>query len=93
MGYVGVYGHQEGAYISILIDAGHRHRGLARRLVADVFEALPAGLEVEAWVGAFNRVSLNAMRRLGFHRERIIEDRGRRIHISFRESQMDRGLG
>jgi GNAT superfamily N-acetyltransferase len=86
IGYVGVYWDPEAVHMSILIKAGFRRRGLARQLVEDALMGLPEGLEVEAWVGAFNEASLAAMPRLGFDLARVIEDRGRSVHVFTRVS-------
>jgi hypothetical protein len=86
VGYVGVYRDPEAVHMSILVGAGFRHRGVARQLVEEAFSRLPEGLEVEAWVGAFNEASLAAMPCLGFDLARTIEDRGRTVHILTRVS-------
>ena len=86
IGYVGMYRDPEAVHMSVLVKAGSRRRGVARQLVEDVFKRLPEGLEVEAWVGAFNEASLAAMPRLGFELGRTIEDRGRTVHIFTRVS-------
>ncbi len=85
-GYAGVYAHPGGAYISFLVGASCRRSGLAKRLVEETFGQLPAGLAVEAWVGAFNRASLAATPRLGFQLNRIIEDGGHRVHVFARQA-------
>jgi GNAT superfamily N-acetyltransferase len=86
IGYVGVYSDPEAVHMSILVKAGFRRRGLARQLVDDTFKKLPEGLEVEAWVGVFNKASLAVMPRLGFDLARVIEDRGRAVHVFTRVS-------
>ena len=84
VGYVGVYRHDEGIDISLLIAASHRRRGLASDLVARAFRRLPPGSRVEAWVAHFNEASLAAMPKLGFELERIIEHDGREVYIFVR---------
>jgi len=46
--YAGIYCHPRVADISVLIPGNRRRRGLARRLVDNVFECLPQEMEVEA---------------------------------------------
>lgn len=86
VGYVGVYHHPEVDHVSILVRADYRRTGLGRQLMDEVFDSLPEGLEIEAWVGAFNEVSLQAMSGLGFESDRMITDRGRTVHIFTRQS-------
>jgi ribosomal protein S18 acetylase RimI-like enzyme len=86
VGYVGVYRNPETVHVSVLVKAGFRRQGVARQLVEEAFRRLPEGLEVEAWVGAFNDASLAAMPCLGFELGRITEDRGRTVHIFTRVS-------
>ena len=59
---------------------------LGRRLVEAVFAALPEGLEIEAWVRAFNGTSLRATPRLGFDLARVVRDRGREVYVFTPES-------
>ena len=66
--------------ISILVRRSHRRHGLAQRLVDEVFEFPPRGMEVETWVAGFNRASPGAMAALGRDLVRIIEDQGRRVY-------------
>jgi GNAT superfamily N-acetyltransferase len=81
VGYVGVHRHSDVVDMSVLVHADHRRLGIGRLLVEDAFNALPSGLEVEAWVGAFNEASLAALPRLGFDLARIIEDGGRTVRV------------
>ena len=61
-------------------------RRVGKRLVEEAFRRLPAGLVVEAWVGAFNRASLAATPRLGFQLDRIIEDDGHTVYVFARKT-------
>ena len=86
VGYVGVCRHAEVVDISILVQRSYRRRGLGRRLVEQVFDDLPAGLKVEAWVAASNAASRAAMPAMGFVLDRTIEDRGRTVYVYGRTS-------
>jgi len=46
--YAGIYCHPRVADIPVLVPGNRRRRGLARRLVDNVFECLPQEMEVEA---------------------------------------------
>ena len=85
-GYVGVYQHPEVMYLSILVDAEHRRTGLGSVLVEAAFERLPGGLNVEAWVGEFNKASQAAMPRFGFEQDRLVTDRGQTVRAYVRRS-------
>jgi GNAT superfamily N-acetyltransferase len=81
IGYFGVYRHPEAVHMSILVKAGYRRSGVGKQLVEAAFREIPEGLEVEAWVGAFNEASLSAVPRLGFDLTWVIEDRGRTVYV------------
>jgi RimJ/RimL family protein N-acetyltransferase len=85
-GYIGVYEHPDGNYCAYLIAAEHRRQGLARLLVESAFGLLPPGLEVEAWIGELNTVSLEAAPKLGFTLERTLEEDGKYMHIFTRSA-------
>jgi GNAT superfamily N-acetyltransferase len=86
VGYAGVYRHPEGYDMSLLIDRAYRRSGIGRQLVESVFQALPAGLRVEAWVGDFNPDSLAATPNLGFRPDRTLVHNQHTIHIFVRDS-------
>lgn len=87
IGYMGIYRGEPNPYASILVHKAHRLRGLGRALVEQAFEKLPPGLTVEAWVGAFNHLSLAATPRLGFHWDHSIEVDGRTLNVFVRHSE------
>ncbi len=70
VGYVGVYSEivdgEMVYFASLLVAVEYRHKGVGKRLVEQVFQNLPAGIKVEAWVGDFNRASLEATPKMGF---------------------------
>jgi len=84
VGYTGVYRHDEGIDISLLIATSHRRQGLASDLVVQIFRQLSPGSRVEAWVAHFNETSLAVMPKLGFELERIIEHDGREVYVFVR---------
>lgn len=86
IGYMGIYRAERNPYASILVHKAYRLRGLGRALVEQAFEKLPTGLTVEAWVGAFNHLSLAATPRLGFHWDHSIEVDGRTLNVFVRHS-------
>ena len=86
VGYAGVYRHDEGNDMSLMIAASHRRRGLASDLVAQTFRQLPPGTRVEAWVAHVNELSLAATPKLGFELERTFEDDGREVSIFVRQA-------
>ena len=86
IGYVGVYAHQQTAYLSILIASAHRRKGIGQCLVEAVFERLSSGVIVESWVLASNEDSLAAMDRFGFTLERAFEDGDKLVHIFTRQA-------
>ncbi len=87
IGYIGIYRTEHNPYASILVHKEYRLRGLGRALVEQAFEKLPPGLTVEAWVGAFNHLSLAATPRLGFHWDHSVEVDGRTLNIFIRQSE------
>ncbi len=86
IGYIGVYEHLQVVYSSILIASAYRGVGVGKQLVEAVFAQLSKGLVVEAWVGAFNEVSLAATGRFGFTLDRTLTDRGKRVHVFIRKT-------
>lgn len=81
VGYAGVYRNPQALALSVLVHRDHRRRGLARQLVERVFQLLPDGTDVLAWVSASNEASLKVMPAMGFVLDRIIEDRGRTVQV------------
>lgn len=81
VGYAGVYRRPHVMDLSVLVHRDQRRHGLGRELIARVFQALPSGTEVEAWVAAVNETSLRAMPAMGFVLDRTIEDQGRKVRV------------
>lgn len=78
--------HPGVVYFSVLVGAAFRRQGTSRELAEAVFECLPPGLEVEAWVLHRNEVSLAVMPRLGFVPDRILEHDGHKIQVFVRRT-------
>ncbi|MCP4541611.1 MAG: GNAT family N-acetyltransferase [Chloroflexi bacterium] len=87
VGYVGIYSHQEMAYISVMVEAAYRGKGVGKRLVQDAFGHVPSEMVVEAWIGEFNQLSLTTMPQMGFRLDRTIEDDDRLVHVFIRQAE------